>query len=53
MLTLKASEDHDEFGTNIARLEIEYKHKWSEEDKVAALVGAAGPKYTNTIFNET
>jgi len=52
-LTLKASEDPDEFGTNIARLEIEYKHKLSEEDKVAALVGAAGPKYANTIFNET
>ena len=25
----------------------------SEEDKVATLVGAAGPKYANTIFNKT
>ena len=50
-LTLKTSEDPDEFGTNISRLEIEYKHKLSQEDKIAALVGAAGPKYANTIFN--
>ena len=36
-------------------LEIEYKHKLSEEDKVTALVVAvaAGPKYANTIFNKT
>ena len=52
-LTLKASKDPDKFGTNISRLEIEYKHKLSEEDKVATLVGAAGPKYANTIFKET
>ena len=52
-LTLKAREDPDEFGTNISRLKIEYKHKLSQEDKIAALVRAAGPKYANTIFNET
>ena len=49
-LTLKAREDPDKFGTNIVCLEIEHKHKLSEEDKVAALVGVAGPKYANNIF---
>jgi len=52
-LTLKASEDPDKFGTKILRLKLEHKHTLSEEDKITALVGAAGPKYANTIFNKT
>ena len=36
-LTLKTRKVPDEFGTNISRLEIEYKHKLLEEDKDAAL----------------
>ena len=52
-MTLKTSKDPDKFGTNISRLKIEYKHMLSEEDKVTAIVGAAGSKYADTIFNET
>ena len=51
--TLKISKGPEEFGTNISRLGIEYKHKLPEEDKVTALVGTAGPKYVDTIFNTT
>ena len=51
-LTLKGSKDPDKFERNILCLKIEYKHKLLEEDKVAALVGAAGPEYANTIFNK-
>jgi hypothetical protein len=42
-LKLTANEDPDDFGTAVSRLEIEYKHILTEEDKVTALVGAAGP----------
>ena len=49
---MKISKGPEEFGTNISRLGIEYKHKLPEEDKVTALVGTAGPKYATTIFNE-
>ena len=51
-LKLKGSRGPDTFGTNILRLKIEYKHTLTEENKVAALVGTAGPKYTTIIFNE-
>ena len=50
---LKTSKNPDKFGTNVLQLKIEYKHKLSEVDKVAALVWAAGPEYTNTISKET
>ena len=53
VLTLEASKDPDKCVMNISCLKIEYKHKLSEEDKVTALVRAAGPKYANTIFNKT
>ena len=53
VLKLKGRKDPDKFGINILRLEIEYKHKLTEEDKVIALVRRVGTKYANTIFNET
>ena len=52
-LKLKNGQDPDEFGTAIASLEIEYRNTFEEEDKIAALVGAAGPQYATTIISET
>ena len=42
-LKLKNGQDPDEFGTAIASLEIGYRNTFEEEDKIVALVGAAGP----------
>ena len=52
-LKLKNGQDPDEFGTAITSLEIEYRNTFEEEDKIAALVGAAGPQYATTIISET
>ena len=52
-LKLKNGQDPDEFGTAIASLKIEYRNTFEEEDKIAALVGAAGPQYATTIISKT
>ena len=52
-LKLKGGEDPDDCWTAISSLGIEYRHTLIEEDKVVALAGEAGPKYANTIYNET
>ena len=51
VLKLKGSGDPDEFGTDISRLEIEYKHTLTEEDKVTSLVGTVGLNYVPIFFN--
>jgi hypothetical protein len=52
LLRLRQGQDPDDFGTAIESLEIEYRNNFSEDDKVSALVSAAGPQYGATILNE-
>ena len=40
------------FGSAIASLKIEYRNTFEEEDKIAALVGAAGPQCAMTIISK-
>ena len=49
---LKKGQDLDIFATAIEALEIGYRNNFSENEKVTALVSAAGPQHEATILNK-
>ena len=52
LLKLKKGQGPGNVVTAIAALRIEYMNKFTEADKVAALVSAAEPQYEATIHNK-
>ena len=51
-LMYKKGQNPNDFGTAIIGLEVEYRNKFSKEDKIATLVSAVGSFYGETIVNK-